>query len=123
MTQSTCDDLMSELNKSCADKTTSAPIAEIRIEQRTEAMYYRTTSSSFLKIYVDAQEKMKKVIDAMSKVAGGEVGEEEKLCGLKWPAGSEAWETNISGKTSERWPFVPALFLVQHKAFPDTSRW
>ena len=78
------DDILAALNKTCGDKAVSNPVAEIRLEQRTEAMYYRKTSRAFLRVFVQAQEKVRKVIDKMSEMAADGQGPD----GLLWPAGA-----------------------------------
>jgi hypothetical protein len=82
--QAHTDDILAALNKSCGDKAMSNPVSEIRLEQRTEAMYYRKTSRAFLRVLLQAQEKMRKVVDKMGEMAAGGEGPD----GLLWPPGA-----------------------------------
>ena len=85
---------MDTLRKVLNDKS-GGGVLNIAVENHTEAMYYRSSGARpCLCIHLEAQEKMKKVSDILSEIASGSDG----FAGMQWPAGCEAWETNVSSQ-------------------------
>jgi hypothetical protein len=132
LTDALIEDLRSVVNEKCAknaDKTGPNAVTAISIEDRVEAMYYRTSSRPFLRVRLAAQEKMKKVIDVLSAMAASgapsvsvRAGEHEGNR-LQWPQGCEAWETNVSAQlrffselamSGGSWLQVPARATTKH---------
>ena len=85
---------MDALRKFLNDKS-GGGVLNIAVENHTEAMYYRSSGARpCLCIHVEAQERMKKVSDILSEIASSSEG----FAGMQWPAGCEAWETNVSSQ-------------------------
>lgn len=69
------------------------------IEEHTEAMFYRKSSRPFLRIALEAHDKMKRVLDALEKMASAQQSCGDDVLPLRWPPGSgEGWETNVSAQ-------------------------
>jgi hypothetical protein len=132
LTDALIEDLRSVVNEKCAknaDKNGSNAVTALSIEDRVEAMYYRTSSRPFLRVRLAAQEKMKKVIDVLSAMAASGAPSASARAGehegnrLQWPQGCEAWETNVSAQlrffselamSGGSWLQVPARATTKH---------
>jgi DNA polymerase elongation subunit (family B) len=112
-----------DLNERCGDKNCSSPVLGITIEDHTELYYYRSKGPSpYLRVSLEAHEKMNKVALALEKMSSSQ--NPSTALPLRWPAACEPWETNISAQmrffsdlsiSGGSWIEVPARQAMQSK--------